>query len=392
MAPKGEPHPLAPIPRVSLDDGERQAFDPVASFGSSSDYGIGVEEEMMVLDPETFSLAIMDEGLDGLIDGSPDRFKRELARTTFETATPACSDVNELERLMCEGRRRALQATDRRLAVAGSHPFQPDRLPISDGLRYSSIEAEYAWVAWSDCTFGMHVHVAVPGAKRALKTFNVLRSYMPEVAALASNSPFHLGQDTGLASIRLKMTERFPRSGVPPAWESWKQLGEFIEWGRQSESFVDHRHFWWDVRPHLGFGTLEMRIMDAQTSVQDAVAIATFARVLVRWLAQRLDEGEPLPVHRSARIEENRWRALRWGLTGYFVDLDTGEQISTRARLAGLIDALEEVADPEEASRLTWARVMLAGNGAERQRRIAEDGGIDAVLPWLASRTQDLTV
>ena len=173
--------------------------------------------------------------------------------------------------------------------------------------------------------FGLHVHVAVRGADRALAVHNALRSYLPELAALAGNAPLHGGRDTGLASLRPKLCDLLPRQGVPPAWGSWEERADFERWGRRGGVFPGAGEPWYELRPHDEVGTIELRVPDSQSTPEEAAGVIAFAAGLVAWLAERHDAGESLPVHDHSRIVENRWRAMRHGLGGSLLDLDSGE-------------------------------------------------------------------
>jgi len=236
---------------------------------------------------------------------------------------------------------------------------------------------------------GLHVHVAVSGPARALAIYNAARSYLPELAALAGNSPFLGGSDTGLASSRLKLNESLPRAGVPPAFRTWNEYADFIAWGTSGGHFPDASYLWWDLRLHPVHGTLEFRVADAQTRAEEAGAVAAVCQALVAALGARFDAGEDLPVHDTHRINENRWAAVRDGLDGRLADLDTGVPVPTRSRLGALLASLEPCAEVlGSRNELLAAWTMLAENGAERQRRIAAHFGLHEVVRRLAEETE----
>ena len=220
--------------------------------------------------------------------------------------------------------------------------------------------------------FGLHVHVAVRGADRALAVHNALRSYLPELAALAGNAPLHAGRDTGLASLRPKICDLLPRQGVPPAWGSWEERAEFERWGRRGGVFPGAGEPWYELRAHDEVGTIELRVPDSQTTVEDAAGVIAFAAGLIAWLAERHDAGEPLPVHDHGRIVENRWRAMRHGLGGSLLDLDSGEPQPTRARIVALIDAVAPGRGAPRRRRR--ARAHARARGAQRRGAPARAG------------------
>jgi carboxylate-amine ligase len=213
-----------------------------------------------------------------------------------------------------------------------------------------------------------------------------VRSYVPEIAALAANSPFLRGRDTGLASVRPKVNEAFPREGIPPAFASWEEYAELVRWGRNA--FPDATFLWWEVRPHPAFGTLELRAADAQTRVEDAAAVAAVAQALVVSLGRRHDAGQSLPAAASFRIAENFWSAVRHGLGGWMLDLETGEQEPTLERVDRLLTELEPTAAELGCEgELVQARTLLGGNGADRQRYVAEREGLEGLVRWLVGET-----
>ena len=370
--------------RVATPDEWRARFD------GASEFTIGLEDELMLVDPATLKLAPEIDRVLGAVAGDR-RFTRELRSAQLEIVTPVCENAAEACGEIADARRKLTAVLDDTLgfAAAGTHPFSTDWGTIADGDRYRAIADEYTWAARRSLACGLHVHVAVPGAERALAVYNGLRSYLPVLAALGTNSPFVEGTDSGLCSIRPKLNEAFPRAGVPPVFASWEELVAFVDWGRTGGLFPDHTHFWWDLRPHLEHGTLELRATDAQTRVEDAAAIAALFQALVLTLAERHDEGEALPVHDTYRISENAWRAYRSGVRGWLVDLDTGEPRPTRELLAALIDEVTPAARRLEClPQLEHARTLLAGNGADRQRYVEAREGMLGLTAWLMRETQ----
>ena len=369
-------------PRLTADD-YRRVFDEVRP-GT-----VGVEEELMLLSPATLDLEPVNDQVLAKV-GRDSCFRPELRASQIEIVTPVCASAVEIGAELENARRRLIAATDgmARVAAAGTHPFSADWGEANSAERYRLIEDEYAWAARRSMVCGLHVHVAVGGAERSLAAFNALRSLLPEIAALAANSPFFQGEDTGLCSIRPKLNH-FPRTGVPPAFASWEEFAAFVNWGRSGGLFPDGTFLWWDLRPHPVHGTLELRAADSQTRVEDAAAIAALVQCAVAWLAGRHDSGESLPVHDSHRIAENSWRAMRYGVSGFLVDLDSGRREPTRERVGRLLDELGDQARRLGCQdELAGVRVLLAGNGADRQRYVAEREGMTGVVRWLARETE----
>jgi glutamate---cysteine ligase / carboxylate-amine ligase len=363
-----------------------------AAFDRSSAYTIGVEEELMLVHLDSFELAPANESVLSWLGGNPG-FALELRASQIEIVTPVCRTSVEVEAALTASRRRLLETIDGRLGIiaAGTHPFARDFGKLSETTRYRQIEDEFRWAARRALVCGLHVHVGVGGSARTLAVYNAMRSYLPEIAAVAANSPFFEGEDTGLCSIRPKLAEALPRTGVPPVFGHWADFVELVRWGRRGRLFPDSTYLWWDLRPSIAHGTLELRVADAQTRVEDAAAVAALVQATAAWLGDRFDRGELMPVHPSHRISENSWRALRDGVRGHLVDLDTGVREPTRDRVARLLESVAPAAEQlGSAEGLEAAGVLLAGNGADRQRYIARNEGIAGLVPWLIAETAAL--
>lgn len=357
-------------------------------FDAAGGLTVGVEEELMLLAPDTFELApVAGELLRRL--GGDARFKPELPAAQVEIATaPAATVADAVAQLAAARRDLAAAAEGLALpAVAGVHPFSAAEGVLNSGGRYDVLHAEYGPIARRQLVAGLQVHVAVGGADRTLAVYNALRAYLPELAALAANAPFHGGRDSGLASVRPTISEQLPRQGVPPRLESWEQFAAELRWGATAGAVPEPRMWWWELRPHVAFGTLELRVPDAQTTVGEAAGVIAFAQALVATLVERHDAGEPLPDAPTWRIEENRWSALRHGLDGTFADLVTGERVPTRDRLGELVGAVTPAAQRLGcADALIAVRAAIVANGAIRQREVARERGVDGLARWLAER------
>lgn len=357
-------------------------------FNSSPEYYVGIEDEVMLLDPATLELAPRANEVLALLEGDR-RFKLELPASQLEIVTDPCETVAQAAAQLLEARRTLVAAVGDgvRIAAAGAHPFSPAAGPLNRGPRYDQIAREYGWVASRQLVCALQVHVSIADAGRALAVYNAARSYLPHLAALAANAPFYEGADTGLASIRPKIAQLLPRQGVPPPISSWSNFAEMLSWRAETGALADHATWWWELRPHPSYGTLEFRVPDGQSSVSDVAAIAAVAQALVAWLGERHDGGETLLVEPSWRIEENRWSACRHGVEGELVDPQTGRRVSTREALGSLLEALEPVARACDA--WAWLRAaarLIAENGAIEQRRVAAGADTRALTQWLAER------
>jgi glutamate---cysteine ligase / carboxylate-amine ligase len=269
-------------------------------------------------------------------------------------------------------------------AAAGVHPFAAAEGELADAERYARIRAEYGTIAHRQLVASLQVHVAIGNAGRTLDVYNRLREYLPELAALAANARFHEGRDTGLASVRPKIAEMLPRQGMPPRISSWEEFAAELDWGRAGGAVPEPRSWWWELRPNPAFGTLEVRVPDAQTTIADATGVAACVHALIAWLSTRPGSARAVPTW---RIEENRWSAARHGVEGRMADLETGEPEPTRARLGRLLD--EVAAQPDAAGPLLEARRLVDRNGAIRQRELVAEHGVKGLTAWLAEHFLD---
>jgi carboxylate-amine ligase len=356
-----------------------------ATFDGAEPLTIGVEEELMLLDPATLDLApVAKQVLDRL--AGDERFKLELPAAQAEIVLPPARSVAELAPQLAAAR-RDLAAAASGLALlggAGLHPFAPVEGVLNAGERYDELQREYGAVARRQLVFAFQVHVAVGGADRTLAVYNALRSQLPEIAALAANAPFHAGRDTGFASFRPIVAGMLPRQGTPPPIPSWEAWAEDLSWGARTGRVPSPSQWWFELRPHPAFGTLELRVPDTQTTVADAMAVAAVAQALVARLIEHPRDGVP-----SWRIEENRWVAARHGLDGEFAELLTGDRLGVRERLTELLDELEPfAASLGSAEQFAHARSLVEANGAARLRAAAP-GDPRGAARWLADRFLD---
>jgi carboxylate-amine ligase len=361
----------------------RAVFDRVASFT------VGAEEELLLVDPLTHLPAPLGEQALLVSEGDA-RVASELRACQVEGISPVCVSVADVARELASVRTLLHRRLVGRalLVAAGTHPLAEHPGPVTRGPRYERIAAENPCAARGLLTGGLHVHVAVGGADRALAVHNALRGYLPELTALAANAPYHRGEDTGLATVRPRLNGLLPRAGVPPAFASWEDWVGLIDWSRTGGLYPDASFQWWDLRLHPGHGTIEVRAADAQLRVEDTAAVVALVQSLVARLATRFDEGEELPVHPTERISENRWLAARDGVEGELLDLVRGTRVPTTERLHALVEELLPVAASLgcDEELLGVGRLVLAG-GAARQRRTVAERGLDGLVPWLADET-----
>ena len=378
-------NPAVPLGWAIVPDPPPSAAALRDSFDVARPLTVGFEEELMLLDPGTLDLTPEAPAALALL-APDDRFKLELPAAQIEVVTMPCATVAEAAGQLAAARRRIAEALHGRfrLAGAGVHPFAAAHGQLNSSPRYDATAREYGEIARRQLVFGLHVHVALGGAERALAVFNALRSYLPEIAALAANAPYYEGRDSGLASVRPKLCELLPRQGVPPAMPSWDSLAAAYVWGQRAERFGAGQ-WWWEARLHPVHGTLEVRVPDTQITVEDTSAVGAVVHALVHHLAARHDAGDLPPVAETWKIAENRWSACRHGVDGRLADLDSGVTRPTRERLESLFDALTSSAAAVGAgSELERARALLESNGAQRQRRASADGDLRELVAWLA--------
>jgi glutamate---cysteine ligase / carboxylate-amine ligase len=374
---------------VELGGTEALAAAYERGYAQSDLLTLGIEEELILVDPESFAPI---EAIELVLGAAPDpRVMAEFRAAQVELVTPVGVTVGALRAELAATRGAIVDALGGqvRLIGAGTHPTSTGPAEITDRPRYRQIAAEHPWVLRRGLPSGLHVHVGLDDADEALAVYNAARSYLPELAALSANSPFFEGIDAQLASSRLKLVEDHPRSGIPPVFSSWRELASFVNWGAGGGHFSDLTYLWWDLRLRPDLGTIEFRIADAQYSLDHTAALAAVVQSLVSALRQRVRAGERLPAHPTHVLNENRWRAVRDGIEGELVDLVTGERAPTRGRIAALLLELEPyAAEAGCGDELELAWPMLVRNGARRQREVAATRGLDGLPAWLAAETE----
>ena len=362
-----------------------------SSFDRAETFTIGVEEELLLVDRSDSLSPVADQVLTALADDG--RFHPELSPSQIEIVSGIHPDAAGAVADLVEGRRLVVDALngEARLVGLAAHPVCDLPPAVSPGSRYAAIEQRYRWAAHrAGLAAGVHVHLGVPGADRLLAVYNTLRGLMPQIAALAASAPFFGGRDSGLASVRPTLSDALPRQGVGPAFAGWDDLAELLAWGARSGAFLDHTELWWECRLHPRFGTIEVRVPDAQSSTGEVEALATVVHCTVRWLAARHDAGQPLPAHTSHAISENRWRAATDGVEGELIDLDRMRMARTRDLIDRLLDQIGEHALPGAETRaLDRARRRLDSPHPRRQRATVMRGGLEALIAESADLTEN---
>jgi glutamate---cysteine ligase / carboxylate-amine ligase len=361
--------------RLSPDEQIRTARE---AYENGTDFTVAVEEEFAVLDPETLSLANRFEELQAAAKGTPleEHLVGELIASEVEVRTGRCDSFAEAAGKIGERRTQLDELAGGlgiALAAVGTHPWSPwQEQRIIDTPHYRANDELLRYVVWRNNTFGLHVHVGIRGADRAIAVCNGLRNYLPELLAVSASSPFVEGVFTHLHSARTEIfTRMFPRCGVPDAYESWRAYEEYVRFLYDTRSIAEHTQIWWSVRPHLAFPTVEIRICDAQPDLEESRSLAALAYALTARIARALDEGEPLPDYPHRLIEENFWRAIRYGLAGELIDLARGDVRPARAHVERLLEWVAPLAAELGASQYL---AVPTANSAERQIAQHEDG------------------
>jgi carboxylate-amine ligase len=360
---------------------EEQLAGAKAAFEEGTDLTVAVEEEFALLDAEELGLVNRFEEVQAAARGTAiePHLVGELIASEVEVRTGKCDDFATAATVMGE-RRAQVQALATELGIAlggtGAHPWSSWKdQRIIDTPHYRRNDQLLRYVVWRNNTFGLHVHVGIAGAERAIAVCNGLRRFLPELLALSASSPFVEDVDSGLHSARTEIfTRTFPRCGIPDVYDGWAGFDEYVSFLYRTGSIDEHTQLWWSVRPHLAYPTVEIRICDAQPDVDEARSLAAVAYALAARVARAHDEGEPLPDLPHRLLEENLWRAIRWGLGGELIDFDRGEPVAARARLEALLEWVRPVA--EEVGAAPYLAVP-AQNAAERQiARIAEGASL----------------
>lgn len=365
------------------------------NYGRSAPFTLGVEEELQLVNADSFDLTSRYAEVFGEAARHDDRIKEELLQSTVEVATEPRRTVAEAIAEAGELRRSAHDYAEGhgvRVLSAGTHPFSRyEHQDVTEKQRYVDLIDELQWAAERQLIFGLHVHVGLESADQAIHVANALRTWLPELLALSANSPFWHGRDSGLSSTRSKVFDAMPRSGLPPQFESFGEFQRLVDRGVRTGSFADYTFIWWDLRPHPRLGTIEVRICDAQTRLENVAVLVALVQSLVATLAERYDRDASLPCQPVTLIAENKWRAVRYGLDAELVDLTRDEQRPARQALR----ELAELAGPA-AKRLGCAdelalldRVLDRGDGAGEQRAAAEaaGGSLLGVAQWLCHAT-----
>ena len=350
----------------------REAFEAVP------DFTVAVEEEFALLDPDTLGLVNRFEELQEAAQGTElePHLVGELIASEIEVRTGRCDSFADAAALLGERRQQLRAVAESRgvgLGSTGTHPWSPwQEQRIIDTPHYRLNDEVLRYVVWRNNSFGQHVHVGINGPDRAIRVCSALRNFLPELLALSASSPFVEGVFSGLHSARTQIfTRMFPRCGIPDALSTWEEWDAYVRFLYETRSISEHTQIWWSVRPHLAFPTVEIRICDAQPDLGESRSLAALGYSLAARIARALDENEPLPELPNRLLEENLWRAIRYGLSGELIDFASAEPVPARARLERLVDWVRPVA--EELGAAEWLAIPER-NAAERQIARHDEG------------------
>jgi glutamate---cysteine ligase / carboxylate-amine ligase len=359
-------------------------------------FTLGVEEEFQIVDPDTWHLrSHVSELLASSAATFGDQVKRELHQSIVEVGTKICESVDELAEEIIRSRRGLADAAERvglRVAAAGTHPFSSwTEQTLSPGERYEGIVHELQLLARSLLIFGLHVHVAIPEQSLTIELMNEARYFLPHLLALSTSSPFWMGHDTGLKSYRTAVFRRFPRTGIPDRFESWSEFQEYVNLLVDLHSLDNAKKVWWDIRPHPTFGTLEFRICDVPTAPRATIAIAALAQAIIVKLYKLRVRNLGFRLYHRRLIEENKWRAARYGIDGKLIDFGRRAEVPMRDLAIELLAFVDDVVDELGSRReVDYVRTILAdGTSADRQLRVYRDtGDLRAVVQALVAETR----
>jgi len=347
-------------------------------------FTLGIEEEFAIIDPETRELrSHIQEILEGGKIMLKEQIKPEMHQSVVELGTEICQSIVDARAHVIELRSRLAELAARsglKIASVGTHPFSHwhDQL-ITEGERYQEIVKDMQLLARANLIFGLHVHVGIPDRGVAIHVMNQARYFLPHIYALSVNSPFWVGHNTGLKGYRLKVFERFPRTGIPDAFESLSEYEDYCKLLVKTGCVDNAKKIWWDIRLHPFFDTLEVRVCDAQSRVDDTLAIAALIQAVIAKLHKLLRQNITFRVYRRRLLDENRWRASRYGIDGKLIDFGKEAEVEARSLLNELLEfvstEVNELGTQKEMAHIE--RIMREGTGADRQ-----------LMVW--DRTQDM--
>ena len=367
----------------------------VSSSPKGGLFTLGVEEEFQIVDPVTRDLRAHIEQI--LTAGKMtlrESVKPEMHQSVVELGTAICTDIKDARRQVIDLRKQLFALAKKKglvIASAGTHPFAhwADQ-KITEGERYKVIIEDMQQIARANLIFGLHVHVGIPDREEALQIMNMARYFLPHIFALSTNSPFWIGDNTGFKSYRIKLFERFPRTGIPDTFDSLSEYEDYLKLLVKTNCIDNAKKIWWDMRLHPFFDTLEFRICDAQMRVDETIALAALCQALVAKLYRMLHSNTTFRIYRTRLLNENRWRASRYGVDGKLIDFGKQTEVPTRSLIAELLEFVDEVVDDLGVrNEMNYIHEMLRlGTGADRQLEVFKrTGDTKDVVDYIVTET-----
>lgn len=358
-------------------------------------YTLGIEEEFQIVDPETRELhshvqQMFDSGKQVL----KENLKPEMHQSVVEIGTDICKDIKDARRQVTKMRSDLAQiaiSNGMRIAAAGTHPFSHwHDQKITDHPRYREIINEMQETARANLIFGLHVHVGLDNRELGVQIMNAARYFIPHIFALSTNSPFWLGRDTGFKSYRVKVFDKFPRTGIPDYFTSVGELDNFTNLLVKTNCIDNAKKIWWDIRLHPIFNTLEFRACDVTMRIDETIAIAALVQAVVAKLHKLVKQNLDFRIYRQALIMENKWRASRYGISGKLIDFGKQKEVEFVSLAKELLEFIDDVVDElgsrEEVSYIF--RILQEGTGADRQLQVyKETGDLKKVVDYIIDET-----
>ena len=355
---------------------------------------IGIEEEFQIVDGDGQLKSHIDTLLKAAAGRLGDQIKPEMMQSVVEVGTKICRDIGEARDEITRLRGTLvglLRPAGLRLASAGTHPFSHwQEQEITEHERYKILEEELQDVIRELLIFGTHVHVGIPERDRRIEVMNEARYFLPHLLAISTSSPFWLARNTGLKSYRHVIWSRFPRTGIPPEFSSWDEFENYVELLVRTRSIDDGKKIWWDLRPHAFYPTIEFRVCDAATTIEESLCIAALAQAFCAKLLVLREKNLGFRKYMPALIQENKWRAIRGGMDAKLLDLGKETEVPMKDLAIEILEFVDDVVDALGSRReceyiLTIAR---EGTSADRQLRVwKETGHLHAVVDALCEET-----
>src|SRR3954463_6251574 len=360
-------------------------------------FTLGIEEEFAIIDPQTRELrSHIQEILEGGKLTLKEQIKPEMHQSVVESGTEICQSIVDARQHVVQLRSHLAQLAEHggtKIASAGTHPFSHwnDQL-ITEGERYETIVKDMQQVARANLIFGLHVHVGIPNREMAIHVMNQARYFLPHIYALSCNSPFWVGRNTGFKGYRLKVFERFPRTGIPDAFEGLSEYEDYCKLLVRTICVENAKKMWWDIRLHPFFDTLEVRVCDAQSRVDDTIALAAIIQAVIVKLHKLQRQNLSFRVYRRRLLDENRWRASRYGIEGKLIDFGRETEVETRSLLNELMEfvatEVDELGSKREMAHIE--RIMREGTGADRQLEVFHrTNDMKAVVDQIVAETYE---